>query len=681
RLADYVVFPQSASNNTTILSPGQRTTIAFVLPNLDLSMKANHQLGLGPQGKFPDQPPTLFHFDVDPSKPATMKSQLFDVIDSNGRHFIGSLVFSAERTDANRWKWLDSKPAPIAQQRADLGDQGATNGEQPTARALNAKTPSALDAKPKTDKLQNDVPFQGEPKLRYVAWFPKDGRGWQLQTPAGEPVTAPGNIPAETWDLWTKRWRERGGIETNESENFLTFFFSHPAIDAKSGGDLTLFDAYGTQLNHAKYAWFGHQPVGGERDGWYACGGVPMSNISGRNLKVRIGLTAGPWDIEEPVSARKDNAKGGSRFIFVGVNETAGHEACVSVVSVNDDKAVFPQWEVLGKLREGSLVSPGIYSCENFTDTLQHTYQFARPVTDFETFYFRTREVRFFNYDGVQVPPLPRTDAGQTPPKPVIERKVEKVQNDVPFTGEPQLRYVAWQPKNASEWQLRTPKGEAVTVPGDIPHEAWDEWRKDWQKRNAGERAETETYLTFFYSHPAIDDHSESHVTLFHADGTKIPFTKFTCHTHEPIGKEEEGWFANGRLVPPDLVGRTLKVQISLTAGPWTLEESVPVGEIGRRGGPVHLGYIRENADHQTIVTVDSDDDDPFPGQNFELLGKLREGSVVSFDSFTVMKIPGSLLIDTHFVQPLAAFESFFIRRRERKDFIFDGVQVPPLPK
>jgi hypothetical protein len=68
-------------------------------------MKAHHQLGLGPQGKFPDQPPTLFHFDVDPSKPATMKCQLFDVIDSNGRHFIGSLVFSAERTDANRLKW------------------------------------------------------------------------------------------------------------------------------------------------------------------------------------------------------------------------------------------------------------------------------------------------------------------------------------------------------------------------------------------------------------------------------------------------------------------------------------------------------------------------------------------------------------------------------------------------
>lgn len=147
RQADHVVFSQTASNYTTILSPGQRTTVAFVLPNLDLSMKAHHQLGLGLRGKFPDQPPTLFHFDVDPSKPETMKCPLFDVMDSNGRHFIGSLVFSGERTDANRWKWFDSKKAPATQERTDLGDQAGTPGEKPPVKAPESK-PTVIDVHP-----------------------------------------------------------------------------------------------------------------------------------------------------------------------------------------------------------------------------------------------------------------------------------------------------------------------------------------------------------------------------------------------------------------------------------------------------------------------------------------------------------------------------------------------------
>jgi predicted Ser/Thr protein kinase len=277
-----------------------------------------------------------------------------------------------------------------------------------------------------------------------------------------------------------------------------------------------------------------------------------------------------------------------------------------------------------------------------------------------------------------------KRSGGDTPPnaanKPVIERKVEKLQNDVPFTGEPKLRYVAWRPKDASDWQFLTPAGEPVTAPGDIPTEPWVWWTRNWRERSDIGPNESGTYLMFFYTHPAIDAKSESRVTLYDAAGTKIEFKKSIRIMHEPVGEEKEGWFVNGCLVPPDLAGRVLKAQITLTAGPWHLEKPLPVGEIGRRGGLVHLSNMGENADHQAFVTAFEMDDDKFELPQWEVLGKLREGSVVSFDGSTAVGVQSGMLHTIRFIQPLAAFESFFIRSREKKVFHYDGVQVPPLP-
>ena len=97
---DYFVFPRSspASQPLTDFGSAKQTSVAFVLPTEELAREAYRHLGSGPLKSDRDQPPGIFHFDLDPTKPETMKCRLFEVTDAKGQCYTGSLVFSAELT-------------------------------------------------------------------------------------------------------------------------------------------------------------------------------------------------------------------------------------------------------------------------------------------------------------------------------------------------------------------------------------------------------------------------------------------------------------------------------------------------------------------------------------------------------------------------------------------------------
>ncbi|MFZ4768529.1 MAG: hypothetical protein ACOYMN_26580, partial [Roseimicrobium sp.] len=153
---------------------------------------------------------------------------------------------------------------------------------------------------------------------------------------------------------------------------------------------------------------------------------------------------------------------------------------------------------------------------------------------------------------------LPSVTSSSAPPK-VVQRKVEQLQNDVPLKDPPQLRYVAWHAKKAAEWQLHTPDGKAAAAPGDIPKQAWDWWMKA-NDRHADKKGVTDqkNYLTFIYSHAAIDERSETRVELFKTTGEEIEVKQWTSIHEDPKRPGELGWFSVGCLVPVALAGETV---------------------------------------------------------------------------------------------------------------------------
>jgi predicted Ser/Thr protein kinase len=105
----FLVFPHPspASQPWSDFGSAQQTLVAFVLPTEELAKEAYRKLGSGPLEFGRVQPPGAFHFDLDPRKPETMTCTLFDVADAHGRHFTGSLRFSAGLIREGHARWAE----------------------------------------------------------------------------------------------------------------------------------------------------------------------------------------------------------------------------------------------------------------------------------------------------------------------------------------------------------------------------------------------------------------------------------------------------------------------------------------------------------------------------------------------------------------------------------------------
>jgi signal peptidase I len=267
-----------------------------------------------------------------------------------------------------------------------------------------------------------------------------------------------------------------------------------------------------------------------------------------------------------------------------------------------------------------------------------------------------------------------------------IPRKVEKWQNEVPFTGDPQLRYIAWLPTKASdELSLWTPDGSKQQAHGDIPDRAWTWWMKhilnpNDERRPVGKDASPSGQrLLFFLSHPAIDEASESRVHLFNPQGTEIELKSWSFAHHEPKSPGSNGWIVMLYPLPEEPGAGPFKVRLQLTAGTWRISETFPVGFWGGHGfGGITMGGNGEDQDHHAFVNVQTDEKFGVPQWN--AFAKLKDGTVVGFDSANAFYMEGRETHTVHFVQSLSELSGFFLRWREPKITEFKDVKLPPLP-
>jgi tetratricopeptide (TPR) repeat protein len=261
---------------------------------------------------------------------------------------------------------------------------------------------------------------------------------------------------------------------------------------------------------------------------------------------------------------------------------------------------------------------------------------------------------------------------------PVAKPQIEKT-NTIPFKGEPKLRYVAWIPKNESGWQLRTPDGKEATVPGDIPAEDWASFKASLLVNTASKISGTSGWLMFFYSHPALDERSESRIQFVTPSGEEIKVTRRICAVREPRLPNTDGWLATGCRVPYAAVEGSVKANHKLTAGAWWTSELVEPDQINYTGsfGRV-LTNSGEDENQRAFVSVITQDDDEVLSGQWEVLGRLHDGSDVRSRGGVAENFQNIDLNTITFHQPLSSLAGFVMRSRELRTFINDGVIVPP---
>ncbi len=277
---------------------------------------------------------------------------------------------------------------------------------------------------------------------------------------------------------------------------------------------------------------------------------------------------------------------------------------------------------------------------------------------------------------------LPSFDESAAPASSVLKQKIEPSANEVPFEGKPKLHCIAWLPKDVSGWELRAPNGEVVEGSGGLPVEAWNWWKKSLLNNiGAPKNSSSEGWLMFFYSHPAINDQSDASLDLFTPAGAEIHAASRMFAPREPQAqvRHEGGWIATGCLVPYSVAKEPLKVRLHLTAGPWENSEPILSEEHSSALG-VDLNKPGEDANHRAFVTVLARNDPKFPLPQWEIMGRLHDGSEVRNAGSTIIDLAMHDLHTISFEQPLASFESFYIRSRVKKHFTYDAVPMPPPP-
>jgi tRNA A-37 threonylcarbamoyl transferase component Bud32 len=294
---------------------------------------------------------------------------------------------------------MEQQPAAVATPEHSQPPKESASTE-PAKPATSASTP-------KTEQQPNEIPFKGAPKLRYIAWMPKDEGGWQLFTPSGEAVTAPGDIPVADWEGW-KTGLLNGGqaSKISDTAGWLMFFYSHPAIDERSESEMKLLTLAGAEIPVNQRVSVARAPKTPQADGWLATGcRVPYADVRG-SLKVRLMLTAGSWQTRKPALVGKTNNSGGGGLFLSNSGEDVNHRAFVTVNTLDDDKHPLPQWEVLGRLSDGSDVRNAGSTAVYFQGQFVHTISFGKPLASYAGFILRSRARKAFTNDVVQVPPV-----------------------------------------------------------------------------------------------------------------------------------------------------------------------------------------------------------------------------------------------------------------------------------
>ncbi len=134
----HFVFPRPSPANQpwTDFGSAKDTLVAFVLPTEELAAEAYRRLGSGHLNLDRPKPQGVIHFYPDPRKPETMICTLFEVADSKGRHFTGSLRFSAELIREGHPRWAEVRSLPTADSLNTLELSWEVRSAPPAAMTL-----------------------------------------------------------------------------------------------------------------------------------------------------------------------------------------------------------------------------------------------------------------------------------------------------------------------------------------------------------------------------------------------------------------------------------------------------------------------------------------------------------------------------------------------------------------
>ncbi len=259
-------------------------------------------------------------------------------------------------------------------------------------------------------------------------------------------------------------------------------------------------------------------------------------------------------------------------------------------------------------------------------------------------------------------------------PPPLVPRRVEKWQNDVPFEADPQLRYVAWVPEDGSDsLQLWTSDGAPQAGRGDIPPEVWAFWMEHSSKY-VRESLPGVHRLIAFFSAPAIDQESDVRLSLFTPEGTEIG-VKTWFHI-----AGDDGWTMIACRLPGAQVAKPVIVRLRLTAGTWQIPETFPVDFRGGQAcGNIVVGGTGEDTEHRAFITVQTDEK-KLPVPQWSMLAKLSDGTVVHSSHSDSFVLDGQSTSTVRFPHPLSDLSGFMLRFRDARDTEFKQVRLPPLP-
>jgi tRNA A-37 threonylcarbamoyl transferase component Bud32 len=261
----------------------------------------------------------------------------------------------------------------------------------------------------KVDKWQNDVPFSGDPRLRYVAWMPaKESDPLPLWTPDGQSQSGHGEIPGKAWELWRKFVLNPERASSTPAKNVpagtarLLLFFAHPAIDENSDARVNLFDSSNAEIEINSWSQSGFSGV----DGWkLTILPVPQQSIKSP-MVARLHLTAGTW---ETMQVSPDQYRGGAGFgvlTVAGAGQDVDGNTFINLL-VNEKFAPVPQWNVLAKLSDGTVVSADLGNAFLTDGRLHESVRFYHPLSSLSGFIIRWREAKTTEFNNVHLPPLP----------------------------------------------------------------------------------------------------------------------------------------------------------------------------------------------------------------------------------------------------------------------------------
>jgi tRNA A-37 threonylcarbamoyl transferase component Bud32 len=289
------------------------------------------------------------------------------------------------------------------------GNAGIKASEHP-AQNLN----ETLDAT--KAKLDSTTLLAEPPKLRFLAWQDENPNWnhWKAWRPDGQQADTE-NDRRLLEHLYPAR-ENLSGEEHGREVRVLNLWFSHPAIDLRSIGQLSLTDTNGVLIpefiNSTDTMSVEPKPFT-DNNGWLVCTFAPAYGVSlPPVVNVRLKYSAGPWSYEPGITmpADGDTTVGFGSGQINNVGQTPQGKAFVSLVrDVTKDPDTQLNFEA--RTTDGKLLQPKGWAGYGGDQARTERFEFDVPIAGVKEFVFGTRRIHSVEFKDVSTQAKPPVSA------------------------------------------------------------------------------------------------------------------------------------------------------------------------------------------------------------------------------------------------------------------------------